>query len=634
MYFGEFGKNIGYFIFALSRVLICRFLITAYLADGGFMKKIVSLVLMIALSLGIVAALSSCGKAPKDEGAQIAVYLGEEVYDFDPTDYYVNRNAEQLMSMLYEPLFKINEKGKLELAAASDYSVDEEENTIVINIDESYWSDGVQLKAADYIYAWRDRILDPNNANPAAALFYDIENAVQVKNGEKSIYDFGAVASDIYEITIKYREGANYEQLLRNLATVASSPARQDIVGTASGHWSKSHTSIVTNGPFRISYIDFGTNEFTLERNLGYHQNPSTVDFDNKVIPGALVSFINGAGEELLFTYEDITNKAVFIMLDASMDMRAESADLATYADDLSTYTYVFNTTNPLFANPKVRYALSLALDRKAMAAEVAVFAKAAESFVSAPIADKLYEDLDKPVSASADAIRAKEILDSVDLTGVSMSFTLSVNDDEVSVALAKMAKEAWQALGFNVTVKAVKNIKTTVYDQGIASNIEIIDSGIQVIAKNASYGVYEYDVLGLDWQMYSDDPFVALSAFTSYMNGCGTDFSTGAYRMNISAWWSTEYDALMAKAYNAKTPEQRAAALREAEALLLESCPVIPVLYNRNFVFSSDLISGIEVDGCGNFIFTKVKQKNYQSYLPAPEEDPDNEDEGEETEE
>lgn len=593
------------------------------------MKRIVSLVLVLVLSLGIVATLSSCGKAPKDEGAQIAVYLGEEVYDFDPTDYYVNRNAEQLMSMLYEPLFRISEKGKLELAAASDYSVNEEERTIVINIGKSFWSDEVQLKAADYIYAWRERILEPNNANPAAALFYDIENAIQVKNGEKSIYDFGAVASDIYEITIKYREGANYEQILRNLASVASSPARQDIINTAPDHWSKSHTSIVTNGPFRISYIDYDSNKFTLERNLGYHQSPDAVDFDNVVTPGALVSFLNGTGEELLLSYEDITNKTVFIMLDAGLDMRAESESLATYTDDLSTYTYVFNTTNPLFANPKVRYALSLALDRKAMA-EAAVFAKAAESFVSSSIADVLYEDLERPISATADAIRAKEILDSVDLEGISMSFTLAVNDDEVSVALAKLAKSAWQALGFNVSIKAVGTVKTTVYDQNMASDIEITDSGIQAMVKNASYGTYEYDVIGLDWQMYSEDPFVALSAFTTYMNGCGTDFSTGAYRMNISAWWSAEYDSLMARAYTAKTPEDRVAALRAAEALLLESCPVIPVLYNCNFVFSSDLISKIETDGYGNFIFTKVKQKNYKNYLPAPEEDEETEDEGE----
>lgn len=593
------------------------------------MKKIVSLILVLALCLGVTVVLGSCSKAPKDDGAQIAVYLGEEVYDFDPTDYYVNSNAEQLMSLLFEPLFRVNEKGKLENAAASGYEVDEEKRTIVIQIGESYWSDDVQLKAADYIYAWRELILDPNNANPAAALFYDIENAVEVKNGAKSIYDFGAVASDVYEITITYREGADYKQILKNLASVASSPAREDIVSTAPDHWTKLATSNVSNGPFKLGILDYDSGKFTLLRNRGYHQNSRAVDYTKEVTPGTLVSFLNGAGEDIELTYDDIVNKTVFYMLDASLDMRAESKDKATCVDDLSTYTYVFNTDNPLFKNAKVRYALSIALDRAAMA-EAAVFAKPAESFVSSSIADTLYEELERPISAKSDIARAKEILAGVDLTGIPMSFTLTVNDDEESIKLANLAKNAWRELGFSVTVAAVGTVTTTVYDQNLASNISINDSGIQALIKNASYGVRNFDVVAVDWQMYSEDAFVSLSSFSSYMNGNGKDFSTGAYRTNISGWWTSRYDAAITSAYLAKTPEERAEALRLAESILLESSPIIPVLYNESFSFAGEDISDVEIDGYGNFIFTKMEQEDYELYLPAPDED---DDEGEEEE-
>ena len=84
------------------------------------MKKILSLVLALSLLLGSALVLTSCG-APDDEGAQISVYLGEPIYDFDPTDYYVDSNADQLMSLLYEPLFTVTEKGKLKEAAAKEY---------------------------------------------------------------------------------------------------------------------------------------------------------------------------------------------------------------------------------------------------------------------------------------------------------------------------------------------------------------------------------------------------------------------------------------------------------------------------------------------------------------------------------
>ena len=96
------------------------------------MKKILSLTLAVVMLLSSMLVLSSCGE-PKDAGAEIKVYLGANIYDFDPTDYYADSNAEQVMSLLYEPLFKVNAKGKLECAAAEEYTVDETERKIVIS---------------------------------------------------------------------------------------------------------------------------------------------------------------------------------------------------------------------------------------------------------------------------------------------------------------------------------------------------------------------------------------------------------------------------------------------------------------------------------------------------------------------
>ena len=65
------------------------------------MKKIVSLLLTLVMLVGVTSVLGSCG-APKDPGAQISVYLGDEIYDFDPTDYYVDSNAQQVMSLIFD----------------------------------------------------------------------------------------------------------------------------------------------------------------------------------------------------------------------------------------------------------------------------------------------------------------------------------------------------------------------------------------------------------------------------------------------------------------------------------------------------------------------------------------------------
>ena len=579
------------------------------------MKKIITMLIALAMVSVLAVSLVGCG-APEDPGAEISVYLGDQVFDFDPTDYYVDSNADQVMSLLYEPLFKLDEDGDLEYGVAKKYKIDEEQRQIVIELRDTYWSDEISVKAADYIYAWRDVILEPNNPNPAAALFYDIENAVAVKSGQASLYSFGAVASDIYEITITYREGADCDRLLKNLASVATSPLREDVVSSAKTHWSKSITTIVTNGPFKIESIDESKGEFTLARNLGYHQKPAVEDYDDNVIPASLKSVFSIEGSPVELTYADIENKTVFCMSEATLEDRAANKSKATVYDDLSTYTYVFNTTNPLFAIKEVRQALSLVLDRETIANAVS-FGTAANGLLSNPVAGSIYGDnISNRIEITAKKAEAEQLLSSVDFTGISKSFTLTVNNDEVSLAIAELAKAAWESIGFNVTVNAVSTVKNSVIDTMSNEPITVVDSAIQNLVKEASYGNYNFDVIAVDWQFYTDDAFVALSAFSSHMNGNGVDFKTGVSRKCIAGWWSSAYDNLINEAFLAKTAEAKAAALKAAEALLLDACPVIPVLYGQTFVFISGELSEVVADGLGNLVFTEAELKNYHDYL------------------
>lgn len=582
------------------------------------MKRILSLVLVLSLLLGSALVLTSCG-APENEGAQIPVYLGEPIYDFDPTDYYVDSNADQLMSLLFEPLFTINDNGKLKMAAAKEYDVDEEERTITIELRETYWSDGSRVLASDYIYAWRDVILDPTKANPAAALFYDIENAVEIKKGEKSCYEFGATGS-LYDITIVYREGADYEQLLKNLASVAASPLRQNGVAQSSSYWAKSINTIFTNGPFQINALDYEDGILTIKRNLGYHQNPNKVDYDNEVRPHLLTTSFDVEGKPVEISYSDIEEKAVFIMTDATLADKKANKDEAKVYDDLSTYTYVFDTTNPLFANKSVRKALSLVIDRNAIISAIA-FGKAADGFISPLAAENIEQSL---ISASANKAEAESLLAQANLNGISKSFTLTVNDDEESLAIAEIVEAAWESIGFDVTVKAASTVKNTVIDFANSTNIEVTDSEIQYLVKEASKGNVQFDVIAVDWQMYSTDPFVALAALTSGMNGCGASFddATTTLRSNIAGWSNADYDALIESAYSTANDDARNEHLKNAEKLLMEEMPIIPLVFNETAVFTAKGISKVKVDGLGNLNFTNVKLKKYEKYLPKVEEE------------
>ena len=567
------------------------------------MKRIFSLLLLVAMLVGCVTVFTAC--VPKNDGAEISVYLGSGVYDFDPSDYYADSNADQLMSLLYEPLFKVDEKGRLEKAAAKKYDVDENERKIVIDLRETYWSDNSRVTAGDYVYAIRDRILNPNNPNPAAALFYDIENAAAAKSGAVSVSDVGFVASENYQITITYREGADYEQLLYNLASVAASPVKSKIASIAPTYWSKLVSTMVFNGPFKISTLDTTTGAITLARNVGYHQNPEKKDYDNKVNPGKLKAEFTVSGEEVEVSYADIQNKTVFYMTDASMADRAANKDKADVFDDTSVYSYVFNTNNPTFANPKVRQALSLALDREAIAAAVS-FGKAANGFIP----DFMGGSSEELISTSANMEAARELLSGVELTPAEKRFTLTVDDNEESRVIAELAVAAWEELGFKVTVKYAEPVESVIQEN------EITDSGIQWLVKEAALGNYDFDVLAVDWQLYTTDSFVGLCAFSSVLGGGGYDAVNREARKNIAGWYSASYDSVMNSAYKS-TGDKRAELLEKAEKLLCEALPVCPILFNETFAFESKEISRVDVDAFGNLIFTDMKQRNYKKYLP-----------------
>ena len=581
------------------------------------MKRILGLLLCVALLVGMCGVLTGCGEAD-NKGAYISVSLADVAFDLDPTEYNVSDNAAQIMSLIYEPLFTLNKRGKVKLAAAEEYEIDKEERTIVITLRESYWSNGARVTADDFIYAWRDRILSPNRPNAAAALLYGIENAVEVKQGTADINTFGAMRTGVYEITITYVEGADPQQILKNLASVATAPVYQPTVSAAPETWSKTTATCTTNGPFRIAEYDT-EGAFTLTRNEGYHQPTTAKKIDKYVRPWTLATFWAG-DEKVELTYSQIENKVIFFMGNPTLADRMENKKKATVADALSTYTYVFNTENPLFADAHVRYALSLALDRGAIATAV-TFGKAATGLLP----DAMEKSFNvNGLSASANLAKAQEELAKANLSGIDKSFTLTVADNEESRAIAEIVKANWAELGFTVTIDYAEKIHTVVTNaEGVVEN-EYDDDGIQKLIRDASYGIRNYDCIGIDLQMYSTDPFVALCAFTSTMNGNGVVFSgetnTPVARANIAGYVNADYDKLMKDAMSA-TGKAREELLRQAEALLITDAPIVPVLFNQNGAYIAKQLRKVTYDKFGNFIFTNAKLRSYEKYLPTEEE-------------
>ncbi len=579
------------------------------------MKKVLSLVLAMITAASVMAGCTTLEKDETgnyDKGAIIDMYLTTEVYDFDPQRSITDDAMLKAYSLIYEGLTTIGENGKWEKALMKNYKIEKDEDgefSILITLNNTRWSDGRTVQAADLVYSWK-RLLDPDAPNEAASLLYDIKNARDVKTGDATVDDLGIAAVDTYVLQVEFEQKVDLDLFFENCSSIALVPLREDVItrykdANDAEIWAQKSTSIVTNGPFCPKEIIYG-NTLRLERSSYYYLDAEKEEpLDKFVIPYRLLTtYSTGNADAQLAA---LTSGGIFYNGEIPLSARAQYAADATITDMMGTHTYVFNTNNDLFAKPEVRKALSMAIDRNQIVSLI-TYAKPATGYVPYKVFDTKsgtsFREVGGDILAStADVAGAKSLLSSAGVNGG--SFTLSVRNNEVDLAIANYVAGVWGDLGFSVTVEAVKSTANTT------------DSTIYVDNFQALYDSGEFDVIGIDMMMLSTDAFSALSQFAVSFSGNGVDMDSENYDLygHISGYASEDYNALIESAYAEKDRTARAAILHQAEAKLLEDMPVIPVVFLQDAYLYLGELSGIGTTYYGTRDFNDTQLKDYMTY-------------------
>ncbi len=585
------------------------------------MKRVLALMLVMVM---VVCSLASCSTLEaEDKGSIITLYFGDEIYDFDPTQSYTNEVVAQLTTLMYEGLTVLDSNGDWKKGMMDKYELlqDDEGNTkLQITLRESKWSDGRTVQANDFVYAWK-RLIEPSFQSDAACLLYDIKNARDIKMGDKTVDDLKVSAVETYVLEIEFEHEVDIDAFLRACASPALVPLREDKAGV-SDDWAKKSSTMVTNGPFDIRKITYGS-ELRLERSSYYYRDTEKNQaLDKYVIPYRLrVLFSNGEEEGQLekFNLEEAVAESVYYISDIALASRGEYADKAVVSDALNTYSYYFNTENKLFKDAKVRQALSMALDRAAIA-ETLVFADAATGFVPTGVSDiKVKDDFrangGELVSTTADVAAAKALLKEAGVT--KGSFTITCRNDEVDIAVAEYAKNAWEELGFTV------KIDKTGTKEVPSSNAN--ESAVYNDLYTEAYKTGDFDVIAVDMQAIANDAYAVLAPFATKYSGGGVDMTSDTYDVigHVTGYASEAYDKLIDEVYDAENAEARSQKLHEAEAKLAEDMPIIPVVFLKNAYISNDkVLSGFATTFWGTTDFKGVKMKDYMTYKAIIEAD------------
>ncbi len=620
-------------------------------------KKILSLILCLLMVASVFVGCSKDGADAEDKGAYIYMYLTDMVYDLDPAHAYENESNLRVVSLLYDNLFILDDNGKVKKSLAKDYKIIENEALgeyrMQIELNDTCWTDGIAIAANDVVYAWK-RVLTLEDSFEAAALLFDIKNARAVKEGDATIDDLGVYALNERTLEIQFEGKIDYDQFLLNLTSYSLVPLREEVVSKTID-WAKKPFTLVTSGPFRVREVSYeaGEERMVLERNFYYYRDIVEDKLDKSVTPYRLIIDYTMTDEQIMQAYNE---GKIFYVGDIPLSVRGDYKDEAEITDALSTHTYVLNNNavvryykesafknlsankvvykdnlvegtdgEKIFANEKVRKALSLAIDRQAIA-DAVVFAKAATGLVpygvfdSNSVKDSFREVGGDIIATTAQIDAAKALLAEAGVDANKFMFAISVPAyDEVHLMIAEKVKAAWETLGFHVAINAIDVITDS--DILKTTGEPIPGSKDDIFAE--SYRAGQFDVAAIDYHAYSADAFSALARMAKAFSGQGMNLTDSAnYQLtpHLSGYDSEEYNAKIEEAFAQKDIVARAAILHDAEKILLDDMPIIPIIFNQNATLTSGELSKIKTTYYCPALFAKAKLKDYELYLPVEE--------------
>lgn len=621
------------------------------------MKNLKRTIAMLLCLLTVLPLLAACGYDEDYTGPRFEVYFSNMPTTFDPAYAYLDDTSMQIMSLLYEGLFSYDEKGKLVNALAEDYrwvKKDAEKKDYVLEIDlkKTSWSDGQSVTADQVVFAWR-RLLNPEMSSEAACLLYDIKNAALAKAGTDAnvgIFDIGAYAVDTRTLRIEFDHEVDLDQFFRNLASPALVPLRDDVVEkNKMVDWDTTAAVVLSNGPFYLKTYSIG-NSMRLERNRYYRRDVEEDKMDKYVTPYQLeINFgrehvtetdpTTGAtisSEKFDSTYElnnYLWNEGIMeYYSNLPLESREQYASSVESEKLLSTASIYFNTKKEPLNDPKVRKALSMAIDRTELASKVVHYADPATGLIPNGVlettqkaGDDFREKGGSLVNATADLEGAKALLKEAGVSGGEIAITAK-STDPVDQAVAAYLIETWGKLGFKVSLREFYskdgNYQSTgykIYTDEVAGYDGLIED-----CYTDAYAAGDFDVILLDVCQLTSSAFSTLAPFATEFCGGVIDLSamteTAQKVTHVTGYDSADYNALIRAAFDEKANnETRAQKLHEAEALLLEDAPVTPLFTYRTSYLVRDNVKKLKFSWYGTAVFTKVDDKDYE-YVPGEE--------------
>jgi oligopeptide transport system substrate-binding protein len=512
------------------------------------MKKNFGNLIFLTILLTIVAGCSSDRKTPVELGIEqqiLHIGNGAEPSDIDPhgnsglPDSQIKRALfEGLVSRAADTLDVIP-------GVAESWSISEDGLTYTFSLRKNArWSNGDPVTAHDFVWTWQ-RGMAPNLGHPYAYMFFIFKNAEAYHNGElKNFSEVGIRALDDY--TFQFELAGPTPYVLELLAFKTMYPVHRptlekfDAVNRLATAWTRPE-NFVGNGPFIIK-------NWEVNQILSVQKNNLYWDKDNIKLNEIHFHPVQSlTAEERMFRAGQL-HMTLSLPPEKVEGYRNENNPAFNEFPIYSTYYYEFNTQKPPLNDVRVRKALAYTVDRKLLTERVMKGGQL-PAYAFTPPNDKGYTPEAK---MPEDVALARQLLAEAgypDGKGFP-PITILYNTLEQHQTIAVVLQQVWkERLGIDV-------------------NLQNEDWKVWL----ASIRLGNFDITRSGWGGDYVDPNTFLNV---HVTGAGH---------NNSKWSNARYDELIRLASQTNDQQKRFAYFQEAEAILVDEAPIIPLYtYVRN---------------------------------------------------
>jgi ABC-type oligopeptide transport system substrate-binding subunit len=462
--------------------------------------------------------------------------IGGEPSSLDPEEASDTFSFDVIRD-LYEGLASESPDGSVVPGVASSWTVNPDGTQYTFQLrPDAKWSNGKQVRAQDFVEAWR-RVVDPKRASPVADTLRLLAGAAEIIAGRSPTSSLGVAALRDDLLLVRLRQPAPYfPQLLTHSATFP----------VYSEETAKSHdpSKWVSNGPYVLSKWTPGS-DLRLAKNIWYWNrlNVRIANVEYVPVPDENAEFRQYRAGQL-----DITQSVPIAALD---EVRANRPNELLVAPFLATAYYALNLRSPDFAkNLNLRKSLAFAIDRGALEDKILPFGqKPAYGFV--PPGTWNYDPQSWDWRNLPNSKRIDEARRLYALAGYSVNrplrlrvlFNSGNSIKQVAIAIASMWK---QALGVET---------------------EFMEEEYRVFLESRK-DTSRWELARLGW--------------TADYNDAGNFLDTlrAGSPNNDSKYERREYDALLDRAAATVDPSDRRHLLENAESLMLSDYPILPIYF------------------------------------------------------